>query len=518
MPQTAEEAPGSGSLASRRYANTPDWTGLLRDFADTIGRPYERYASDANGHLPTVASLIGEDFRDIWWESDAFASSRSKYPSPATRLSPLKIEVAQKFDDITPDLPKDGPLNDELEALRVAVVEGIITTNYDTALEYVFPDFTTYVGQDQLLFKDPFGVAEIYKIHGSAIDPESLVLTAADYDKFDERNPYLAAKLLSIFVEHPIIFLGYSMSDDNVRQIVTSIASVLTADNLDRLADRLIFVNWRPGAEATLAFGNFDVGSTVVPVRYATVPDYLTVFRVLSQLKRRFPARVLRHLREEVYELVRTSEPSATVMVADLESDTDISEIDVVIGVGVQKRLGESDRISGKGLIGLKRRDLLDDVLHSTLDPADYLEIVREVLPIVGPPRTHAPVFKYLRGAGFLTAEGNLHDDADVPKSVRAKARLGIGPPRNKGYFAERAARIRAKHSDLAALITDARLTDTLLVIPNLEPDDVDIDVLRNFLVEHWDLLDEGKVTDATQWVKCVCFYDFLANRTAPTA
>ncbi|WIB12572.1 SIR2 family protein [Curtobacterium sp. MCPF17_052] len=400
----------------------------------------------------------------------------------------------------------------------MAVVEGIITTNYDTALEYVFPDFTTYVGQDQLLFKDPFGVAEIYKIHGSAIDPESLVLTAADYDKFDERNPYLAAKLLSIFVEHPIIFLGYSMSDDNVRQIVTSIASVLTADNLDRLADRLIFVNWRPGAEATLAFGNFDVGSTVVPVRYATVPDYLTVFRVLSQLKRRFPARVLRHLREEVYELVRTSEPSATVMVADLESDTDISEIDVVIGVGVQKRLGESDRISGKGLIGLKRRDLLDDVLHSTLDPADYLEIVREVLPIVGPPRTHAPVFKYLRGAGFLTAEGNLHDDADVPKSVRAKARLGIGPLRNKGYFAERAARIRAKHSDLAALITDARLTDTLLVIPNLEPDDVDIDVLRNFLVEHWDLLDEGKVTDATQWVKCVCFYDFLANRTAPTA
>ncbi|MET4581592.1 hypothetical protein ABIE21_001082 [Conyzicola nivalis] len=503
-----------GSGFTRRYAKTPDWTGLLRDFADITGRPYERYASDANGNLPRIASLLGEDFRDVWWESDRFAESRAAYPSPLTRLSPLKIEVARKFGNVTDELPTEGPLNDELEALRVAVVEGIITTNYDTSLEYVFTDFTVYVGQDQLLFKDPAGIAEIYKIHGSASDPESLVLTAEDYDRFDERNPYLAAKLLSIFVEHPIVFLGYSMSDNNVRKIVTSIASVLTAENLDRLADRLIFVAWEPDVEPALTVGNFDVGTTVIPVRYATVPDYLGVFQVLGQLRRRFPARILRHLREEVYELVRTSKPTATVMVADLESDTDISEIDVVIGVGVQKRLGESERLTSKGLTGLKRRDLLDDVLNSTLDVADYPQIVREVLPIVGPARTHAPVFRYLRGAGLLSDEGVVLENVDVPKSVRAKARLGIGPLRNKGYFGERAAKLWAQHGDLKTLIETARLADTLLVIPNLMPEDVDLDLLKVFLTEHRNLLDEGKLTDSTQWVKCVCFYDFLANRS----
>jgi hypothetical protein len=67
----------------------------------------------------------------------------------------------------------------------------------------LFSDFKVYIGQDQLLFSDAQGVGEIYKIHGSADDRESPILSAADYDRFGERNPYLAAKLLTIFVEHP---------------------------------------------------------------------------------------------------------------------------------------------------------------------------------------------------------------------------------------------------------------------------------------------------------------------------
>lgn len=54
-----------GSRFTRRYAHTPDWAELLRDFAAVTGRPYERYSSDANGSFPRIASLIGEDFRDV---------------------------------------------------------------------------------------------------------------------------------------------------------------------------------------------------------------------------------------------------------------------------------------------------------------------------------------------------------------------------------------------------------------------------------------------------------------------
>lgn len=502
-----------GSGFSRRYAGTPDWVGLLRELAGHTGKPYERYAATASNELPRIASLIAADFNDVWWESDDFTASRIEHPAPATPYSPLKIEVAHRFADVTAAMPIEGPLNDELEALRGAVVEGIITTNYDTILEYVFNDFTVYVGQDELLFKDPHGVAEIYKIHGSASSPETLVLTAEDYARFDERNPYLAAKLLSMFVEHPILFLGYSMTDENVQAIVTSIASVLSKDNLDQLADRLIFVNWNPDATESLSAGTFDVGGGVIPVRYATVPDYLGVFRVLGGLRRRFPARILRHLRESVYELARTSEPSGTVKVADLASDTEIRDLDVVVGVGVQKRLGDAERLNAKGLTGLTRKEILLDVLEPRLSTQLHGDIVRTVLPVVAPGRAFLPVFRYLRGAGLLDPDGAVSADADVPAPVRAKARLGLGPLRSSKYFDQRARRIIAANTTLTELIDNQRRSDVLLAIPYLDTATLDLEALRAYLRDNQDAFD-GAAVDATRWSKAVCFYDNLASRS----
>ena len=49
---------------------------------------------------------------------------------------------------------------------------------------------------------------------------------------FEKKNPYLAAKLLTIFTEHPIIFIGYSLTDENILKILNSIAQCLTSDNL----------------------------------------------------------------------------------------------------------------------------------------------------------------------------------------------------------------------------------------------------------------------------------------------
>ena len=45
------------------------------------------------------------------------------------------------------------------------------------------------------------------------------------------KNPYLAAKLLSIFIEHPIIFIGYSLDDENIRSILCSISAMMSKDS-----------------------------------------------------------------------------------------------------------------------------------------------------------------------------------------------------------------------------------------------------------------------------------------------
>jgi SIR2-like domain len=502
-----------GSGFSRRYAQSEDWAGLLRELAAPIGKPYERYVSSANGSLPKIASLIAEDFHDLWWERDEYADHRVRYPSPKTISSPLKVEIAIRFERLVGRLPDDGPLNIELEALRDAVIEGVITTNYDGILEYVFPDFATYVGQDELLFKDPYGVAEIYKIHGSYADPESLVITQEDFERFNERNVYLAAKLLTVFIEHPVIFVGYSLNDENVQQIIQSIASILTNENLDQLKDRLIFVDWQPGIKVpTLVHSNFSIGSQSIPVHLATVANYLELFQVLGGLKRRFPARVLRHLKEQVYELVRTSEVGKTVYVTDLESDTDIKQVDVVIGVGVNRRL------ESHGIVGLTRRDLIEDVLNPKIPKDKHAEIVEKVLPVLTRGGTsHVPIYRYLRGAALIDGEGSVLPEAKIAPAIRARVRLGTGPLELAAdYYKRRVAGLLEKYPTLADLTSRASLSEALLAIPSLNPEAVDGAALRDFLIANGSVLDTGKTWDVTQWIKCVCFYDLVANRKKP--
>lgn len=105
-----------------------------------------------------------------------------------------------------------------------------------------FPDHEVYIGQEDLLFSNTQSVGEIYKIHGCASHYDSLVLTDSDYQDFHKLNPYLAAKLITIFVEHPVIFIGYSMQDENIISLLSSIVSVLDQDKLSKLSRNLIFL------------------------------------------------------------------------------------------------------------------------------------------------------------------------------------------------------------------------------------------------------------------------------------
>ena len=69
-------------------------------------------------------------------------------------------------------------------------------------LESIFPDYKTYIGQDELILENPQWIAEIYKIHGCASKPQSLVLTSSDYKTFNKKSKYLASKLTTMFIQH----------------------------------------------------------------------------------------------------------------------------------------------------------------------------------------------------------------------------------------------------------------------------------------------------------------------------
>lgn len=87
-----------GSGFSRRYLGLEDWEGLLKHMVGrlNIEMPYEYFSSNANGDLPKVASLIGQNFNEKWWTTQDFAQSREEYAKYAkSTYSPFKFEVSK---------------------------------------------------------------------------------------------------------------------------------------------------------------------------------------------------------------------------------------------------------------------------------------------------------------------------------------------------------------------------------------------------------------------------------------
>jgi hypothetical protein len=327
-----------GSGLSRRYLGLEDWEGLLRRFAALTDRPYEYFRSSANGLSPAIAAEIARELHGIWWQSPTFEDSRLKYSSDAkNRESALKIEISRYLESVSIARTINAELTSELELLATATIDGIITTNWDLLLEDIFPEFEVYIGQDELLFSPSYGVGEVYKIHGCCSKPNTLVATDSDYERFDTRNPYLAAKLLTVFAEHPVIFLGYSLNDENVSGILQSIALCLTSENINQLRNRLILVRWDPTEEShrwedsTIVTHGFSI-----PVKTIVTNSFIPIFASLSNLERKFPARILRRLKEHVYELVLDNDPADRLHVMDIDDDSDISKIKVVYGVGLK--------------------------------------------------------------------------------------------------------------------------------------------------------------------------------------
>jgi hypothetical protein len=500
-----------GSGVSRRYLGLETWQQLLEHFAAMTDRPYAYYVTSGDGELPRIASVLAEAYHELWWSDDRFADSREKWSGTglANRESPLKVEVAEHVRKAIDAFPTEGPLAIELDLLGEAVIDGIITTNYDPLLEQIFDDYHVYVGQDQLLFSDPQGVGEIYKIHGSHADPDSLVLTQNDYDTFRDRNPYLAAKLLAVFVEHPVVFLGYSLGDSNVQQILVSVARCLTTENLSRLQDRLIFVTWNPDvSEATFQRSVMSVEGYTIPVVSVTVPDYLGVFQILGNLHRKFPARMLRQLKQHVYELVLTNDPAARLFTQDIDADKSLTNVDVVFGVGVQ------DRLSSVGYVGINRRDVLLDAI-ATASTYDAERMVTEALPVLirRHPTAQIPIYRYLRGAGYLNDDGSLVNADSVDPLVAERVSQGLSRLVAPEGIRARCERVLSEAGGtLAGLVAKEDLGDILSAATLLPHEEVDVEELRTFLDDHADAIDS---TAASAWSRLVCVYDFHAHALA---
>lgn len=490
-----------GSGFSRRYLGLEDWKGLLSKFC-VMGKPFEFYLASADGNYPSAAKLIAQDFNSYWWAAPEYADSVVlNSPKITHSTTALRIEISRYLSKLGEVDAKASGHPEEVALLSTLNVDGIITTNWDLFLEQLYPDYKKYIGQNELLFSNPQEVGEIYKIHGCATRPGSLILTSDDYEEFNERNPYLAAKLITIFVEHPVVFLGYSISDANVASLLRSISMCVGREHIEKLRQNLIFVQ-RLGSEERSSISDtyLTIEGIQIPLVLVKTNDYTEVYKALAATKRKIPARILRYCKEQLYELVASSEPERKIAVVDIDSIQDKSNLEFVVGVGV-KALAEGE-IAAIGYDTIEVADLIHDLLYDDRN-YDAAGILTSVVKRAGRNTRYVPVYKYLRAVGINNDQelelrglglekwvaGNL---SDFPLKMYA------------GQF------FKKRHQSIEEIIESSTPENAAALIPFLPKEKIKIDVLRRFLIEHEEKMVYEKSSYASHFKKLAVIYDRL--------
>lgn len=475
-----------------------DWEGLLRRFCKGI-KPFEFYHSSANGDLAQVATLMADEFHSYWWTSEEYKESREINKSRVRqRASPLRIEICNYLKSLSIESSANPDYREEISLFSELSVDGIITTNWDDMLETVFSEYKLFIGQSELLFSNPQSIAEIYKIHGSIGDPSSLVLTKEDYDNFENKNAYLAAKLVTLFVEHPIIFLGYSLNDPHICSLLRNILHAIGPDKIHQLQNNLIFVQRAHGKGDAAIPSLMAIEQSQLPITIIKTDNFSPIFQALNEVKRKIPTRILRYFKEQLYELVRSTEPTSKLYVKHIDEIQSKDDVEFVAGVGV----AAEERASIKGYEGMSALDLFSDLIveDRNLRPKPVLQ---NTVPNLGRWSAYLPIFKHLKAAGIASHDHYLKSGLSLEKHIPKT----LDHYRISGY--EKPFLRDAKHMSAQDIVANFPPEKAVIYLGFLERDKFDLEVVRAFLKNIFSKLTDKIPTSAR---KLACLYDYMAN------
>lgn len=109
----------------------------------------------------------------------------------------------------------------------------IATTNFDYLLEESYLQSgnkfcRTIIDEEQLpIINNNPKHLNLLKIHGDLSHPSRLVATEEDYDSFISNFPMLATFITNLFISKTVLFIGYSVDDNDIRQLFQMIKNRL---------------------------------------------------------------------------------------------------------------------------------------------------------------------------------------------------------------------------------------------------------------------------------------------------
>lgn len=402
-----------GSGISKRYIKDyPTWEELLTTIASKIGVNHHQLlamkqsitndnpSADLCDIYKAVGSRLTELFRtkvesgeldlNSIFTDDEIAEIESK------RIPFIKMLIAKSMKNYT--LLSGTKIDNELKEFKKnqETIGAVITTNYDQFLEKeIFNNFVVYSDQTQYYMNDCSGIGEIYKIHGSVTSPQNIIFNKTDYENFDNNLKGIASRILSLAFDYPIIFMGYSLEDHNVQNILYTLIDCLSDAQLKEIAQNIIYVNWKP-SEFRLVQTKKTITSNGRSLTMTNIDtdNYYAIYKYLQRFTPSERPERVRKYKKMIRELIVKSNTGQKTIVAEQNLDKLNSENNLVVA------FCNKETLSYKGLIGFSVQDMINDVLSQTVYNSEQakkigIDVYNENSGFVK--TNYIPIFYYLK-------------------------------------------------------------------------------------------------------------------------
>ncbi|MDG4985489.1 SIR2 family protein [Lactococcus lactis] len=283
---------GSG-ITQRYFKNAPTWEQLIIKLWEMISdendyvATYHRLENEGKDEFIInleIAKILEDKIKSNFYDGNLEIEGLTPIEAHKKGINPFKKLVSNIF----MSLEKKNGVEEEIKIFSEMLIKArfIITTNYDDFIEQCFNDkkvkIKINVGNAGLFTKST-EYGELYKIHGSVKQPESICITKEDYKNNESKLAIVNAKILSNLTESPIIFLGYSLTDENIKRLLYDYSQNMPYE-IEEAASRIGIVKYTKGkVDISDSLANIpDLGINYTEIR---TDNYRKIYEEISKIE-----------------------------------------------------------------------------------------------------------------------------------------------------------------------------------------------------------------------------------------